>query len=68
MSDVTTTAEQEVRRALRILRDAQTRQSTYGYIREAYEEQAIATRSSWEELGKHLQEAIDRIGTTVANE
>lgn len=68
MSDVTTTAEQELHLALRMLRDAQAQRSTYGYIREAYEEQAFATRCVWEELGKHLQKAIDRMGTAVANE
>ena len=66
MSDVTTTAEQELLVALRMLRDAHTHQSTYDYIREAYEEQAVATRYSWEELGRYLEEAIHRIGTAVA--
>lgn len=68
MSDVTTKAEQELHLALRMLGDAHAHQPTYDYIREAYEEQAFATRSSWEELGKHLQEAINRMGTAVANE
>ena len=61
MSDVTTTAEQELHQALRMLREAHEHQPTYDYIREAYEEQAIATRCAWEELGKHLHEAIYRI-------
>jgi len=51
-----------------MLRDIHAHRSTYDYIREAYEEQAIATRFAWEELGKHLQTAIDRVGTAVANE
>lgn len=68
MSTAITTPEQELQEALRVLRNAQAHLSTYDYIREAYEEQAIATRRSWEELGKHLQEAIHRIGTAVANE
>ena len=68
MPDMTTTTEQELLLALRMLRIVHLHPSTYDYIREAYEEQAIATRCSWEELGKHLQEAIDRVGTAVANE
>lgn len=68
MADVTTTAEQELHRALRMVIDAYGHRSPYDYIREAYEEQAIATRCSWEELGRHLQEAIHRIGASVANE
>ncbi len=63
MSEVTTTSEQDLHLALRVLRDMQ-----YDYIREAYEEQVVATRYSWEEPGKQLQEAIDRIGNAVADE
>ena len=68
MSDVTTTPEQELHLALRVLRDTLAHQAAYDYIREAYEEQALATRCSWDELGKQLQEAINRIGNVVADE
>ena len=68
MSDVTTTPEEDLHLALRVLRDLQAQRLTYDYIREDYEEQVIATRHSWEELGKQLQEAIDRIGKVTADE
>lgn len=68
MSDVTTTPEQELHLALRVLRETLAHQATYDYIREAYQEQVLATRCSWEELGKHLHEAINRIENVVADE
>lgn len=67
VSDITSPGQQFLQ-ALRAFRDTPPYPSTYEYIREAYEEQAIATRALWEELGQHLQEAIHSTGNAATKE